>query len=95
MSILQKHMPFVKEQIAFQGRMADKFHDNEYRRSLHQGTQEKFAILFNDIEEADRLLDAAPVSGVSNSAPTVKLSHIRLSVHPEEWTASLKESESF
>ena len=61
MSILEKHIAFVNDQIAFQGKMIQKFDKNPFRKSLHEATQGKFRSLAADLAEADKVLDEAAV----------------------------------
>ncbi|HTZ78940.1 MAG TPA: hypothetical protein VMC10_13575 [Stellaceae bacterium] len=62
MSYLLKHLPFVKEQIAFQQRMLEKFEGDTYRQKLHQTSKEHFEALAQDLAVANAELDAAPQS---------------------------------
>lgn len=57
MSILEKHLAFVNDQIAFQGKMIDKFSSNSYRKTLHEATQGKFKVLAADLADANKILD--------------------------------------
>jgi hypothetical protein len=84
MSILHKHIPFVKEQIDFQKRMEEKFASedpsNSFRVSLHRASREKFMALAADLDIADKELDK-PAPTVSQNKPMVSL---KLSVSSEE-----------
>lgn len=59
MSILEKHLPVVKEQLEFHRRLAEKFQTtNPFRATLHKTTAEKFSALHADLGAANILLDA-------------------------------------
>ncbi len=60
MSILHKHLEFVKEQIDFQHKMLAKFSDNPWRLNLHKASKDKFSGLLSDLIEADKTLDCPP-----------------------------------
>ena|ERR1700722_4626523 len=68
MSILIKHLPFVKEQTDFHHKMMEKYGVASFRGNLHKVTGEKFAALAADIENADKLLDATPTP-IANRGP--------------------------
>lgn len=57
MSIVNKHFPFVKDQISFQERMVRKFSSDPKRQKLHQESAAKFKELMGDLEAADKKLD--------------------------------------
>jgi hypothetical protein len=56
MAILDKHLSFVKDQILFHEKMANKFASNEFRKNLHLSTAEKFKSLEKDLFNADTAL---------------------------------------
>ena len=58
MSILNKHLPFVNEQLAFHERMVEKVGGASFRGNLHKGTAEKFKALAAYLVESDKVLDA-------------------------------------
>jgi hypothetical protein len=58
MSILLRHIPFVNDQLAIQGKLASKFANQEWRAQLHRDNVEKLTALVIDMGEADKLLDA-------------------------------------
>lgn len=61
MTILNKYLPFVNEQIAFHKKAMEKFGQNTFRANLHKTTAEKFASLAADLEIADNLITATPL----------------------------------
>jgi hypothetical protein len=79
MSILQKHLLFVKEQVEFQTRMITKYAGNPFREKLHSGTRGKFEALYSDLEIADRQLD-----GPQSLLPESHSGPIRLSLGPKD-----------
>lgn len=78
MSILQKHLAFVKEQEAFHLKQAEFYlsKKSNFRATLHQTTAEKFSALAVDIESADKLLDRpTPIEEpISVNKPSFQLS---------------------
>lgn len=79
MSILQKHVPFVKEQIEFQERMATRYAENLFRANLHNATKAKFELLKFELEAVDKALDEHRTQ--ISPAPSGRL---RLSLTPQE-----------
>lgn len=67
MSILIKHLPFVKEQQEFHERMIEKYGSASFRSRLHKTTADNFRALIADLENADKALDTE--KPVSQSAP--------------------------
>lgn len=57
MSNVLRHLPFVKEQIQFQERMARKYIGQDYREALHNSSAQKFKELADDIESIQKKLD--------------------------------------
>ncbi|MBI1330174.1 MAG: hypothetical protein GC166_09760 [Alphaproteobacteria bacterium] len=78
MSILQKHLAFVKDQVTFQTRMLDRFGSDSYRVKLHSESRQKFESLLADLESADKALDNA------QSRPVPAQGQLRLTLSPEE-----------
>lgn len=74
MSILEKHLHFVNEQVAFQAKMVEKFSNNAFRQKLHNNTKEKFEALSKDLVEADKMLDQAPSAAAAPTQPIMRLS---------------------
>jgi hypothetical protein len=66
-SILNKHLPFVKEQTEFHHKMMAKFGAASFRGNMHKETAGKFSALFDDLEIADRQLDA-PIPSAATAA---------------------------
>lgn len=60
MSMLEKHIAIVKEQIAFQETMVKKFSASRYRSALHVANRDRFAALLADLIDVDKKLDEAP-----------------------------------
>ena len=56
MSILDKYLPFVKEQYSFHDRMASKFASEPNRYALHKKTSDTFKGLETDILTVNDLL---------------------------------------
>lgn len=83
MSILEKHIAFVNDQIAFQGKMIQKFDKNPFRKSLHEATQGKFRSLAADLAEADKVLDEAAVRPLS-SPGQANSGRLKLALTPED-----------
>lgn len=83
MSILQKHLAFVKEQEAFHLKQAEFYHSKKsnYRATLHQTTAEKFSALAIDVESADKMPDA-PQADQQN-----------ISKHPIQWSLTMEDIE--
>lgn len=79
MSILDKHLQFVNDQVVFQQKMAEKFSDNPFRQKLHTTTKEKFEALAKDLEMADKMLDKAP-----DTINEQQSSVVRLSITPDD-----------
>ena len=84
MSILEKYIPFVKEQISVHDKLITKFASNgrfpnEYRYSLHQSTRARFQSLLEDIESADNLLKNA-----SDSKKEIGKKQIQLQIFPSD-----------
>jgi hypothetical protein len=91
MSILEKHLFFVKEQVDFQNRLANKFSkDDEQRSYKHVATRDKFASLLEAMTTADEQLDAIPNSSV-NGAILLTLRPVELEGLPEELLSELSE----
>lgn len=76
MSILNKHIAFVNEQLAVQEKLISKFGPDSklasnFRYSLHVSSAEKFRETLADIEQADKLLDSIdttkPIIGARNN----------------------------
>lgn len=80
MSILAKHLPFVKAQCEFHRNRLKKpeVAKNPWRVKLHTETAEKFEALAIDLEASDGLLDAPPVAKRRPSSP------VQLSLNIEE-----------
>jgi hypothetical protein len=57
MTNILRHVPFVKDQIQFQERMARKYNGQEYREALHNGAASRFRELLEDIESIQEKLD--------------------------------------
>jgi hypothetical protein len=60
MSILEKHLAFVNEQVAVQEKLARKYPEPPWRHQMHLSAAEKFRSLAADIEAANKELDSAP-----------------------------------
>ena len=78
MSILQKHLVFVNEQIAVQDKLVIKFAPNaryasEYRYTQHMSNAERFRAMLIDMETVDKRLDALPDTS-EQTATTLKIS---------------------
>lgn len=95
MSILQKYLPFVKEQVEFQERMRQKYGGNSFRQQLHQNTKDKFAALLADMEAADIQLDT-PQQPRRSAAKLVNLNLTPADIEglPEELIGELSISEA-
>ena len=81
MSILEKHIPFVNKQIAFQGKMAQKFKDDPFRKALHESTLEGFKTLVADLTEAGKMLNGTTLESHAKIKP---VGRIRLNLTPDE-----------
>lgn len=57
MTILEKFVPFVNEQIIIQEKLSKKFSATEWRKNLHLQSSEQFKELLSAIEQADRDLE--------------------------------------
>jgi hypothetical protein len=57
MTNVLRHVPFVKDQIQFQERMARKYAGQEYREALHSGAAQRWRELLADIESVQEKLD--------------------------------------
>ena len=62
MSILNKHLAFVNEQLAVQEKLIAKFGPDSklasnFRHSMHVSSAAKFKELLSDIQDADKVLD--------------------------------------
>ena len=79
MSILNNHIPFVKEQISFQERQAQKFAADKFRQNLHLSKANEFKVLLEDIQKSDKKLDEPPVE--AHRKITLKQ---KLSLAPED-----------
>lgn len=76
MSILAKHVEFVKDQAEFHRKMVDKYAKSIFRANLHIKTAEKFSALLEDILAADKTLDLPlPVA-----RPKTNDGHLQLSL---------------
>jgi len=53
MAKMESFIAFVKEQVLFQERMANKFSDDEYRRGLHMKTGNRFQELLQYLQELE------------------------------------------
>jgi hypothetical protein len=76
-SILVKHLPLVKDQAEFHHKMMEKFGAPSIRGGLHKGTAEKFLALLDDLEIADKQLDAphqTPAVPAPKKRPPMQLS---------------------
>lgn len=80
MSILIKHLAFVKGQIEFHHKMVEKFGSASFRGNLHKGTAEKFSALANDLEIADKQIDSFGAGISENRAATKKSAPVQLSL---------------
>lgn len=91
MSILNKHFPFVKEQADFHHKMVEKVGAASFRGNLHKGTAQKFLSLLDDLEIADRQLDAPQPVSVTKKSGQVQLSLTLPEIQdlPEELIAEL------
>lgn len=58
MSILSKHMAFVNELIAIQGKLAAKFAAQDWRAAMHAENVSKLTAMLADLVETDKLLDS-------------------------------------
>jgi hypothetical protein len=59
MDILGAHLPFVKEQIAIQERLARKYEDQPWRKDLHEKSAAQFRLLADDMVAAQRIVNKA------------------------------------
>lgn len=66
MSNIQKHIPFVKEQIDHYDRMAVKFRSNQERNKLYIEVAEKLRELLEDLENDATSSRDLPISDVKN-----------------------------
>ncbi len=57
MTNVLRHVPFVKDQIQFQERMARKYAGQEYREALHNGAAQRWKDLLVDLESIQQTLD--------------------------------------
>jgi hypothetical protein len=57
MSSIDRHLPFVKEQIEFQEKMAERYDIQPWRRERHKTSANTFRELAKDIIEAKKQLD--------------------------------------
>lgn len=57
MNIVDKHLPFVKEQIAFQEKMAKRYELQPWRYELHANSAEQFKSLADDLENVQEKLN--------------------------------------
>ena len=72
MSILVKHLAFVKGQADFHEKMVEKYGAASFRSKLHKTTSDQFRALLHDMEDADKTLDApiaAPKPPLGNKPP--------------------------
>lgn len=79
MSILAKHIAFVKEQAEFHERRITLV-ANSFKANLHKSTAEKFRGLAADLEDADKSLDSTP----SQSPAKLSKSPMQLSLTMED-----------
>lgn len=80
MSILAKHIAFVKEQIAVQARLATRYQKDERRSALHSASSESFRVLADDIALADAKLDECEATASHRPEPR----QLRLSLTPQD-----------
>lgn len=85
MSILDKHIPFVNAQIAFQEKKAKEYGNQPRRANLHLATAASFKNLVSDLEQASKVLDDP-----ANRPKPVTLAQ-QLNVSPAEEIVSLCE----
>ena len=80
MSILAKHLSFVKEQVAVQGRLATRYQKDERRSALHSASSESFRALADDLALADSKLDECAATASRRPEPK----QLRLSLTPQD-----------
>ena len=78
MSILEKHLAFVNEQIAVQQKLAARFTAEPKRQKLHLDSADKFKALAAALEEAEKALNGVP------AASRIRPLQLRLSLTQED-----------
>jgi hypothetical protein len=91
MSILNKHLVFVNEQVGIQTRLAKKYANDQQRSELHLATRDSFIDLLASMSEADSLLDAAEPSRNQVQTPVLTLQPDELDGLPSEVLSELSE----
>lgn len=95
MSILNKHLVFVNEQVAVQSRLAKKYAKDNARSALHTASRDSFIHLLDAMNEADEALDKAEAAaGEARSqvqTPALTLTPDELEGLPKELLQELSE----
>lgn len=91
MSMINKHLAFVNEQVGIQTRLAKKYAKDEQRSALHTNTRDRFIDLLSCLAEADALLEAAEPAKAAVQAPVLTLQPDELDGLPSELLAELSE----
>jgi len=96
MSNITNFLPFVKEQISLQQKLAIKFADNAYRNKMHIASMEKFIELANCIEKTDNYiteLEKRP-KPITTGAQFLNLSFQEIQGLPDELMEELSITDS-
>jgi hypothetical protein len=96
MSLIERHLPFVKEQIEFQERMANRYDFQPWRREKHLNSANTFRELAKDIADAQKRLDelSRHVDSTENIYKKISLTLDDLQGLPDELMQELSISES-
>ncbi len=82
MSILDKHLAFVNEQMKFHDAMVGKYKASPFRATLHKNTYDKLSALSVDLKAADDLLNTQKPDQAGMDAREKGV--MQLSLTPEE-----------
>ncbi len=91
MSMLNKHLVFVNEQVGIQTRLAKKYANDQQRSELHLATRDSFINLLAAMSEADSVLDAVEPARNQVQTPVLTLQPDELEGLPPELLAELSE----
>lgn len=94
---IEKFLPFVKEQIEVQTKLAQKFEAQEWRNTLHTASKTKFQELYNSIQETAAYVQKIKEEGtkkVEIKSDQLNLSFDEIEGLPEELVNELSISEA-
>jgi hypothetical protein len=95
MSIIERHVPFVKEQLGIQEKLSKRYEADKWRSDLHAKSAQNFQALLQDIEilsESERM--QTQNSEITPSRKSIFLTYKDIEGLPEELLKELSLSEA-